>query len=66
MNKQKERKKEGKSHHFLSYREYAGGRVGTTVGGGVGGCVRAASVEVGTQEQDAQPFRNVYSLVARL
>lgn len=43
MNKQKERKKEGKSHHFLSYREYAGGRVGTTVGGGVGG-VRTCSL----------------------
>ena len=25
-----------KSHHFLSYREHAGGRVGTIAGGGGG------------------------------
>lgn len=70
--KQKVRNTERKSHHFLFYREYAGGRVGTIVGvgGGMFECVRHAYVQSwwrwGRKEQDAQPLRNVYSLVARL
>ena len=78
--KQERMKEREENHHFLSWRKYFGGRVGTSVGGGRGGggagleSVRPAyvqrgvwaSVEVGTKEQDARPLRNVYSFVASL